>query len=157
MKESKMDKELTKKKISEKNKAKKNYLEKLELLKQSYGVEFKIENFKNNDINKIKFYNMNYQKSIKNVSIIYDNKIGKYNYLSYDYDMEKYVKTTPNFKVIEDINKDKKLDLVVNEILRINKEYQLEIQDIDRRYNENNELIEDNSKELEIEKKDKKE
>ena len=157
MKESKMDKELTKKKINEKNKAKKNYLEKLELLKQSYSVEFKIENFKNNDINKIKFYNMNYQKSIKNVSIIYDNKIGKYNYLSYDYDMEKYVKTIPNFKVIEDINKDKKLDLVVNEILRINKEYQLEIQDIDRRYNENNELIEDNSKELEIEKKDKKE
>ena len=100
---------------------------------------------------------MNYQKSIKNVSIIYDNKIGKYNYLSYDYDMEKYVKTIPNFKVIDDINKDKKLDLIVNEILILNKEYQLEIQDIDRKYNENNELIEDNSKELEIEKKDKKE
>ena len=69
----------------------------------------------------------------------------------------KNILAAPNFKVIEDINKDKKLDLVVNEILRINKEYQLEIQDIDRRYNENNELIEDNSKELEIEKKDKKE
>lgn len=151
-----MDKELTKKKISEKNKAKKKYLEKLELLKQSYGIEFKVENFKNNDVNKIKFYNINYRKSIKNVSIIYDNKIGKFNYLSYDYDLERDIKGLTDSKVIEDLNEEKKLKLIVNEVIRINNEYQIELTEIDAKYNNYNEMIEENDKELEMTKKSKK-
>lgn len=151
-----MDKELTKKKISEKNKAKKKYLEKLELLKQSYGIEFKVENFKNNDVNKIKFYNINYRKSIKNVSIIYDNKIGKFNYLSYDYDLERDIKGLTDYKLIEDLNEEKKLKLIVNEVIRINNEYQIELTEIDAKYNNYNEMIEENDKELEMTKKSKK-
>ena len=151
-----MDKELSKKKISEKNKVKNQYLEKLELLKQSYGVEFNVTNFKDNNINKIKFYNMKYKKNLKNVSIIYDNKLGTFNYLSYDYSNEKDIKTISNHKVIDDLNQEKKLKLLVDEILKLNSEYQIKLEEIDRKYNENIEVLEDNSKELEIEKKDKK-
>lgn len=151
-----MDKELTKKKVSEKNKAKKKYLEKLELLKQSYGIEFKVDNFKNNDVNKIKFYNMNYRKSIKNVSIIYDNKVCKFNYLSYDYDLERDIKGLNDYKVIEELNEEKKLKLIVDEIIRINNEYKIELIEIDSKYSNYNEMIEENYRELEMTKKTKK-
>ncbi len=152
-----MDNDLIKKKISEKNKAKKKYLEKLELLKQSYGVEFKIDSFKNNDINKIRFYNMNYQKSIKNVSLVYDNKYGKFNYLSYDYGVEKDSKTLSNHKIIEDLNREKKLKLLVDEILKLNIEYKQELMEIDNKYSNSNLIFEEKGKELEIDRKEKKE
>lgn len=152
-----MDNDLIKKKLSEKNKAKRKYLEKLELLKQSYGVEFKVDSFKNNDINKIRFYNMNYQKSIKNVSMVYDNKYGKFNYLSYDYSDEKDAKKFSNHKIIEDLNREKKLKLLVDEILKLNNEYKQELIEIDSRYSNSNEIFEENVKELEINRKEKKE
>ncbi len=137
-----MDNNFIKKKISEKNKVKRKYLEQLELLKQSYGVEFKIDSFKNNDINKIRFYNMNYQKSIKNVSIVYDNKYGKFNYLSYDYSVERDSKTLSNHKIIEDLNREKKLKLLVDEILKLNIEYKQELLEIDNKYNNSKLIIE---------------
>ncbi len=152
-----MDNDFIKKKISEKNKVKKKYLEKLELLKQSYGVEFRIDSFKNNDINKIRFYNMNYQKSIKNVSMIYDNKYGKFNYLSYDYSIEKDSKTISNHKIIEDLNREKKLKLLVDEILKLNIEYKQELLEIDNKYNNSNLIFEEKGKELEFDRKEKKE
>ena len=152
-----MDNDLIKKKISEKNKAKKKYLEKLELLKQSYGIEFKIDSFKNDDINKIRFYNMNYQKSIKNVSMVYDNKYGKFNYLSYDYSVERDSKTLSNHKIIEDLNREKKLKLLVDEILKFNIEYKQELMEIDNKYSNSNLLFEEKGKELEFDRKEKKE
>ncbi len=152
-----MDNNLIKKKISEKNKAKKKYLEKLELLKQSYGVEFKIDSFKNDDINKIRFYNMNYQKSIKNVSMVYDNKYGKFNYLSYDYSVERDSKTLSNHKIIEDLNREKKLKLLVDEILKFNIEYKQELMEIDNKYSNSNLIFEEKGKELEFDRKEKKE
>lgn len=152
-----MDNDLIKKKISEKNKAKKKYLEKLELLKQSYGVEFKIDSFKNDDINKIRFYNMNYQKSIKNVSMVYDNKYGKFNYLSYDYSVERDSKTLSNYKIIEDLNREKKLKLLVDEILKVNIEYKQELMEIDNKYSNSNLIFEEKGKELEFDRKEKKE
>lgn len=152
-----MDNDLIKKKISEKNKAKKKYLEKLELLKQSYGVEFKIDSFKNDDINKIRFYNMNYQKSIKNVSMVYDNKYGKFNYLSYDYSVERDSKTLSNHKIIEDLNREKKLKLLVDEILKVNIEYKQELMEIDNKYSNSNLIFEEKGKELEFDRKEKKE
>lgn len=151
-----MDKELSKKKISEKNKAKKQYLEKIELLKQSYGVEFNITNFKDNNIDKIKFYNMKYKKDLKNVTIIYDNKLRLFNYLSYDYSNEKDIKTIPCYMILKEINKEKKIKLVVDEILKYNSEYQMKLEEIDRKYSINNELYIEDSRELEMDRKDKK-
>lgn len=152
-----MNNDFIKKKISEKNKAKKKYLEKLELLKQSYGVEFKIDNFKNNDINKIRFYNMSYQKSIKNISMVYDNKYGKFNYLSYDYSDERNLKSLSNHKIIEDLNREKKLKLLVDEIIKLNTEYKQEVIEIDNKYNGSNLIFEARVKELKLDRKEKKE
>ena len=86
------DKELIKKKIIEKDKAKLKYKQKLELLKQHYGVDFDITYFENNNIDKVKFYNLEFKSSAKNISLIYDNKIGKFNYIFYDYDNEQSLK-----------------------------------------------------------------
>ncbi len=148
-----MDNDLIKKKINEKNKAKRKYLEKLELLKQSYGVEFKIDSSKNNDINKIRFYNINYQKSIKNLSIVYDYKYGKFNYLSYDCNTDKNYR---NHTIIEDLNREKKLKLLVDEVLKLNNKYKQELIEIDTKYSNSSEIIEENVKELEINRKVKK-
>jgi len=49
---------------------------------------------------------MNYQKSIKNLSIVYDYKYGKFNYLSYDCNTDKNYR---NHTIIEDLNREKKL------------------------------------------------
>ena len=65
---------------------KKIYKSKLELIKQKYGVEFHIEYFDDNTINKIKFINLNYNNISKNISLIYDNKIKRINYIFYDFD-----------------------------------------------------------------------
>lgn len=151
-----MDNEFIKKKIVEKNKVKRKYLERLELLKQSYGVEFSTDSFKNNDINKIKFYNMNYQNSIKNVCIIYDNKYGKFNYLSYDFSSEKDINGLSNYKIIDNLTREKKLKLLVEEILKTNNEYKQELTKIDNKYCGYNEIFEESAKELEINKKIKK-
>ena len=146
-----MDNELVKKKISEKNKAKKKYLEKIELLKQAYGVEFKVDNFKNNNLDKIKFYNLNYKKSVKNISLIYDVKINNFNYISYDYELEKDVKDLTNYKLIEELNNSNKLKLLIDEIIKYNNEYKLELEEIDKKYNTYSD--EPKVKEIEIQEK----
>lgn len=151
-----MDKEKTKQKINEKDKVRKKYLEELELLKQSFGVEFLVSEFKNNDIDKIKFYNLKYKNSVKNVAIIYDNKVKKFNYLSYDYDLEKDIKGLTNFKIIDDINKQYKLKILVDEIEKVNENYKLKLLEIESKYNNFDTVIKQNSKDLEISRKTKK-
>ena len=73
-----------KKKIVEKDKAKLKYKQSLELIKQHYGVEFDVYYFKNENIDKIKFSNLEFKTSAKNITMVYDNKIGKFNYIFYD-------------------------------------------------------------------------
>lgn len=150
-----MYKEIIKKKISEKNKANKNYLEKLELLKQSYGVEFSINSLKNNDIDTITFYNMDYQKTFKNITMIYSNKYKKFNYLFYDCCHEKEDKILNIHKLMDTLNKEKKLNLLMDEIYRINNEYKQELTKIERKYGIFNELYNTNVKELDISRKEK--
>lgn len=117
------DKELIKKKIIEKDKAKLKYKQKLELVKQHYGVDFNITYFENNNIDKVKFYNLELKSSAKNISLIYDNKIGKFNYIFYDYDNEQSLKNYDAKKLMNSLNREKKLKLVIAEIKRLNEEY----------------------------------
>lgn len=152
-----MEQELVKKKIKEKDKARKKYLEKLELLKQKYGVRFIVNEFNNNNIDNIKFYNMRYKKGIKNVSLIYDAKINKFNYISYDYDIEKDMKGITNHQIIMDLNKEKKLKLIIEEIKKANNEYQLELASIDEKYSKIENEESENIKELDLTKKNKQE
>ena len=141
------------KKISEEDKAKLKYKEKLELLKQHYGIEFDITYFKNNEIDKIKFYDLEYKKSVKNISLTYDKKIGKFNYIFYEYESETSLKNTDDKKIISTLNKEKKLKLVIADINRLNNEYQLELKNINEKYDSK---LEESGKELEINKKSKK-
>ena len=130
------DKELIKKEIIEKDKAKLKYKQKLELLKQHYGVDFDFTYFENNNIDKVKFYNLEFKSSAKNISLIYDNKIGKFNYIFYDYDNEQSLKNYDAKKLMNSLNREKKLKLVIAEIKRLNEEYKAELNKIEEKYKE---------------------
>lgn len=126
-----MNEEIIKKKIIEMDKAKLKYKQKLELVKQHYGVEFDIYYFDNSNIEKIKFSNLDFKNTAKNISLIYDNKIGKFNYVFYDYDSEQSIRNYDEKKIINGLNREKKLKLVIAEIKRLNEEYQKELFEID--------------------------
>lgn len=130
------DKELIKKEIIEKDKAKLKYKQKLELVKQHYGVDFNITYFENNNIDKVKFYNLEFKSSAKNISLVYDNKIGKFNYIFYDYDSEQSLKNYDAKKLMNSLNREKKLKLVIAEIKRLNEEYKAELNKIEEKYKE---------------------
>ena len=104
---------------------------KLELIKQHYGVEFDIYYFDNSNIEKIKFSNLDFKNTAKNISLIYDNKIGKFNYVFYDYDSEQSIRNYDEKKIINGLNREKKLKLVIAEVKRLNEEYQKELLEID--------------------------
>ena len=132
-----LDEEKLKKKIIEKDKAKLNYKQKLELIKQHYGVEFDVYYFNNENIDKIKFSNLEFKTSAKNVSLVYDNKIGKFNYIFYDYDSEQAIRNYDEKKIINGLNREKKLKLVIAEVKRLNEEYKKELLEIEEKYKEN--------------------
>lgn len=146
-----LEEENLKKKIIEKDKAKLNYKQKLELIKQHYGVEFDVYYFDNENIDKIKFSNLEFKTSAKNVSLVYDNKIGKFNYIFYDYDSEQAIRNYDEKKIINGLNREKKLKLVIAEVKRLNEEYKKELLEIEEKYKENTEEIGD---ELEYRKKE---
>jgi len=146
-----LEEENLKKKIIEKDKAKLKYKQKLELVKQHYGVEFDVYYFKNENIDKIKFSNLEFKTSAKNVSLVYDNKIGKFNYIFYDYDSEQAIRNYDEKKIINGLNREKKLKLVIAEVKRLNEEYKKELLEIEEKYKENTEEIGD---ELEYRKKE---
>ena len=131
-----------KKKIVEKDKAKLKYKQSLELIKQHYGVEFDVYYFKNENIDKIKFSNLEFKISAKNITMVYDNKIGKFNYIFYDYDNETSMKNLTDKKIIDGLNREKKLKLVVAEVKRLNEEYRKELTEIDEKYkNDDKEIV----------------
>lgn len=131
-----------KKKIVEKDKAKLKYKQSLELIKQHYGVEFDVYYFKNENIDKIKFSNLEFKTSAKNITMVYDNKIGKFNYIFYDYDNETSMKNLTDKKIIDGLNREKKLKLVVAEVKRLNEEYRKELTEIDEKYkNDDKEIV----------------
>lgn len=144
------EEENLKKKIIEKDKAKLKYKQKIELIKQHYGVEFDVYYFKNENIDKIKFTNLEYKTTAKNISLVYDNKVGKFNYIFYDYDNEQAMRNYDEKKIINGLNREKKLKLVVAEVKRLNEEYQKELTEIDEKYS-NNSI--QNTNELELRKK----
>ena len=67
------------------------------------------------------------------------------------------LKGITNHQIIMDLNKEKKLKLIIEEIKKANNEYQLELASIDEKYSiiENEES--ENIKELDLTKKNKQE
>ena len=53
--------EIIKKKIADKDKIKLKYKQRLNLIKQHYGVEFDVEHLNNNEVENIRFINLKYK------------------------------------------------------------------------------------------------
>ncbi len=138
-------------KINEKDKIKLKYKQKLELVKQHYGVEFDVYYLKNDNIDKIRFFNLEFKTSAKNITLVYDNKIGKFNYIFYDYNSEQDIKNYDEKKIMSGLNREKKLKLVVAEVKRLNEEYKKELEEINEKFSKNNQEI---GAELEYRKKE---
>lgn len=150
----KMD-EITKKKIVVKDNEKLKYEEKINLIKQHYGVEFNVNHFDNCEIDTIKFVNLKHKKDLENVSISYDVKNNKISYIDYDFNDTRIVKGMNHKKFVSDIEKEHKLNLVVGEVQRANTEYIEELKKIEEYYNS---IVENNNnyeKELLIQKDNK--
>ena len=143
-----MDIEKTKEKISEKDKLKNEYNLKLDSIKQHYGVEFTIYYFNDNNINKIRFYNLEYKETLKNINMVYDNKNRNINFIFYDYEKESDIKQLNERNVINSISKNKQLKIVIEEIKRLNNEYRIELEQIENKYKkiDSKELQLDNNK-----------
>ena len=65
-----------------------------------------------------------------------NNKIGKFNYIFYDYDNEQSLKNYDAKKLMNSLNREKKLKLVIAEIKRLNEEYKAELNKIEEKYKE---------------------
>ena len=129
-----MNQENLKNKLEEKDKKKEKYNQELNDIKNHYQVEFDVYYSKNNNVERIKFLNLTYKKKIENITLIYDNRIVKFNFLSYKIEQNFTTKNLIDKTIISTINKEKRLNLVIAEVLRLSKEYKQELEKIDRKY-----------------------
>ena len=129
-----MNQENLKNNLEEKDEKKEKYNQELNDIKNHYQVEFDVYYSKNNNVERIKFLNLTYKKKIENITLIYDNRIGKFNFLSYKLEQNFTTKNLIDKTIISTINKEKRLNLVIAEVLRLSKEYKQEIEKIDRKY-----------------------
>ena len=145
--------EIIKKKIVDKDKIKLKYKQRLNLIKQHYGVEFDVEHLNNNEVENIRFINLKYKNGFNNVCVNYNPSNKKVSYVDYEFADTRIVKNTKHKKLVSDLEKDYKLNLVVGEIERANNEYIRELNEIDNYYleletkNINNIVLDKNKKE----------
>lgn len=145
--------EIIKKKLADKDKIKLKYKQRLNLIKQHYGVEFDVEHLNNNEVENIRFINLKYKAGFNNVCVNYNPSNKKVSYVDYDFADTRIVKNTKHKKLVSDLEKDYKLNLVVGEIERANNEYIRELNEIDNYYlemetkNINNIVLDKNKKE----------
>ena len=147
--------ELIKKKIADKDTAKLKYKQKLNSIKQHYGIEFDVEHLKNNEVENIRFVNLKYKNGFENVN--YNPNSKKISYIDYEFTDTRIVKNTKHKKLAATLEKDYKLNLIVGEIERANNDYVRELEEIDNYYVELEKNNSEKIKELDITKKDKNE
>lgn len=138
-----------KKMIAEKDEALKKFKIKLASIQQEYGIDFDYKLLKSNTLDTIKFYDLTYKDSIKELSLTYYNDKNYYGIMEYkitDTDdlIENKTKDIYNY-----LQKNYKLDLIVNEVRNATFMYQNELKNIDEKYSS---LDEDLQKELLIRK-----
>lgn len=122
--------EITKEIIEEKDKLKLLYKQKLNDIMRHYGVELDIKHLGTEKISVIKFINLKFQNGINNLSVSYDNISMKYCFISYDFDNDKDLKLINYKKMISNLEKRYKLQLIVDECNRANNEYLKNLEDI---------------------------
>lgn len=144
--------ELTKLIIAEKDKITLKYKQKLNNIKQHYGVEFDVEHSKNNDIKNITFVNLKYKNLFTNVTVVYNGSSGKFDYVDYDLIETRSFKNLNHKRLIPNLDKEYKLKLVVAEVDRLNSEYTRELNEIDETLKNTPNLNKSMEKSLMIEK-----
>lgn len=127
---------IIKKKIKEKDDVNLKYKQKLNSIKQHYGVEFDVEHFKNDEVKNIIFLNLKYKNLYTNVTISYNNSTNEFDYIDYEFSRTLTVKNTNHKKLASNIEKDYKLRLIVGEINRANTEYINELKNIDKKFSD---------------------
>lgn len=147
--------ELIKKKIADKDTAKLKYKQKLNSIKQHYGIEFDVEHLKNNEVENIRFVNLKYKNGFENVCVNYNPNSKKISYIDYEFTDTRIVKNTKHKKLAATL--ENKLNLIVGEIERANNDYVRELEEIDNYYVELEKNNSEKIKELDITKKDKNE
>lgn len=146
--------ELTKLIIAEKDKITLRYKQKLNNIKQHYGVEFDVEHSKNNEVKNITFVNLKYKNLFTNVTVIYNGSSGKFDYVDYDLLETRAFKNLNHKRLIPNLDKEYKLKLVVAEVDRLNSEYTRELNEIDETLKNTPNLTQNMDKSLVIEKED---
>lgn len=127
-----------KKKIKEQDKAKLEFKRKLSNIMQDYGIDFDVDLLENNNIDKIKFYNLKYKNIARDVSIVFDNENSYYGAYIYTINKNKTM-TNKDYNTKKNyFNKNYKLDLVITEIRQANNLYKEELKKIDTKYEELN-------------------
>lgn len=140
--------------IEEKDNVKLRYKQKLNAIKQHYGVEFDVEHYHNENVKSIKFTNLKYKNGFDNLSVIYNAITKKIDYIDYDFTESRIIKNTNHRKFISSLEKDYKLKLIVSEIDRANSEYLKEINEIDISYQNAKDSLVANDKVLQINRKE---
>ena len=123
--------DLVKKIIAEKDKIKLNYVQKLNDIKQHYGVEFDVEHYANNKIKNIIFLNLKYKSLSNNITISYNGDSGKFDYIDYEFSETRFVKGINHKRLIPNLNIQYKLKIIVAEINRINADYITKLNEIE--------------------------
>ncbi len=123
--------EITKMIMAEKDKVTLRYKQKLNNLKQQFGVEFDVDHFGNDRIKSITFVNLKYKNLFINGTVTYDKTNGKFDYIDYDLLETRSFKNLNHKRLISNLDKDYKLKLIVTEVERINNEYLRELNEID--------------------------
>lgn len=123
--------ELTKRIIVEKDKITLRYKQKLNDIKQHYGVEFDVEHLKDSSIKNITFVNLKYKNTFNNLSIVYNGETRNFDYMNYEFTEARNVKNVNHKKMLPILDKEYKLKLLVSEIERANSEYVRDLNDID--------------------------
>lgn len=150
----KNDKELLELIIAEKDKVKLKYNQKLNDIKQHYGVRFDVNYLDDGKINSIKFMNLRNKKGYSNLSITYDIKTRKMEYMEYTYSDSRNIKNYNHKAFAFDLENEFKLKMMVAEIERANSEYLKEINEIDLAYKNTSGNSNINEKVLQISKND---
>lgn len=144
--------ELIKKKIAEKDNAKIEYDQKIGDIKVTRGVNFSVDYLKNENINTIVFTNLKYKNEAKNVSVFYNGERKLFNAITYE-PMNNGKEIGNDEKgLFEKIKKEYKLKQVVDEIEKANNKYQNDLIEIDKKYQELEQVNDLSDDEVEIKK-----
>lgn len=144
--------EIVNKKIAEKNLAKEKYDRKIGDIKVKRGINFSIEYLKSERINSIMFTNLEYKNKAKNITLYYNADRNSFNAVTYEVSKNATIQDLRDTTLIKKLEKEYKLQVVIEEIEKANLEYIRSLNEIDQKYMqiEREQMV--SEKELEIKK-----